>query len=55
LGAIKGAKHKLNSIYRLGVLIAASLIGGLAASWGTFTVMLMVLAAAASPNGSIRT
>jgi len=49
-----GAKHKLNSIYCLGVLIAASLIGGLAESWGVFAVVLTVLAAAAYHNGSIR-
>jgi hypothetical protein len=49
-----GARHKLNSIYGLGVLIAASLIGGLAESWGVFTVVLTVLSAAAYHNGSIR-
>jgi hypothetical protein len=48
-----GAKHTLNSIYCVGVLIAASLIGGLAESWGVFALVLTVLVAAAYHNGSI--
>jgi len=49
-----GAKQKLNSIYTLGVLAVAALIGAMADSWLVFLIVAAVLWAAVTNSGEIR-
>ncbi len=49
-----GARQRLNSLYFLGVLIVAAIIGGGAGSWPVFFIVAGVLTATAINGGDIR-
>ena len=49
-----GARQRLNSLYFLGILIVAAIIGGGAGSWPVFFIVAGVLTATAINGGDIR-
>ncbi|WP_417850274.1 hypothetical protein [Thalassoglobus sp.] len=49
-----GARQRLNSLYFIGVLIVATIIGGTANSWAVFLIVAGVLIATAINSGDIR-
>ena len=49
-----GARQRLNSVYMIGVLMVAAVIGGIAQSWIVFLVVAGVLTALMVHGGDIR-
>ena len=49
-----GARTRLNSLYLIGVLMVAAIIGGIAQSWIVFLVVAGVLTALMVHGGDIR-
>ena len=49
-----GARQRLNSLYFVGALVSAGLIGGLTNSWAVFLIAVVVLTIALIHGGNIR-
>jgi len=49
-----GARQRLNSLYLIGVLMAAAVIGGALQSWSVFIVSAAILTATLVYGGDIR-
>jgi hypothetical protein len=49
-----GARQRLNSVYFIGFLIVAAIIGGVVNSWAVFCLVAGVLIASAIHGGDIR-